>query len=664
MSRFWVIAAAVAAFAAAAVHAQKEEEECGMYLAVSSTSTAEEPAWGIYLGNTPMNKSEPRFWPELAILIQDLRIHANAQKESDDDDDEEDDPLKEVRRQTVSFLESINWVPDRLGAKFESISTNGRRSVMAIAGPGALGGYNTKHLNTAWNQTAVYFRAPIQGLENHPGRGAFTTIDSAMIQATKDIPANSEIFIDYGDAWRDDAKEQVEELTHEEFQQIDATVEKMIAFFDKYESTLTEDAALKVYNFIVRDVMNAAVGAAKAERVSAIFPPSHRALPEMVKAGGALAYSKPAIFRTATWLEKHGMCMDNLRPGDSSTVSPYAGRGAYARRAIAAGQMVTPVPLVPLPDASILDMFELKLSEPDKESEEEPVWTRVNPEKPIGKQLLYNYCYGHPESTLLLVPLGPMVNYINHASAKNPDGPKPNVKMVWSNHLRHQRTWLKDSPNLLIEEEEHGYVGLLMEIVALRDIQKDEEILMDYGDSWQQAWDTHVAKWNEKRDMLPKEMPPRAADLNAEYRSKPFLLPAEQENNPYPTNVLLKTFTMVLNDETTGEAEDPKTWGELEAGAAFEAANLFTVEILARHEITDAEELAKLTGAPYVYTVIWKSGETVQYIQKVPHRAFVFVDDRGTSENFLSFQQHQPVFRHYIEIPNDVFPTGAWRNRK
>jgi SET domain-containing protein len=35
----------------------------------------------------------------------------------------------------------------------------------------------------------------------------------------------------------------------------------------------------------------------------------------------------------------------------------------------------------------------------------------------------------------------------------------------------------------------------MFEFVALRDIQEGEEILINYGQEWQDAWDAHVAKW-------------------------------------------------------------------------------------------------------------------------------------------------------------------------
>jgi SET domain-containing protein len=43
--------------------------------------------------------------------------------------------------------------------------------------------------------------------------------------------------------------------------------------------------------------------------------------------------------------------------------------------------------------------------------------------------------------------------------------------------------------------ETHYSAGLAMTFVATQDIQPGEEIFLDYGDSWEKAWNEHVEKW-------------------------------------------------------------------------------------------------------------------------------------------------------------------------
>ena len=162
--------------------------------------------------------------------------------------------------------------------------------------------------------------------------------------------------------------------------------------------------------------------------------------------------------------------MDNLRPGPSTI--PYAGRGAFATRAIKQGSLVAPVPLVQIPEENILQMFPTKVVEvPSVEEGEDEVdlLTMRASDEPIGTQLLFNYVYGHPESNLVFLPAGASVNYINHSKDK------VNAKLVWSNHPMHQKEWFKLPVEDLIAKE-NAYLGLLMEVVATQDIAEGEEV--------------------------------------------------------------------------------------------------------------------------------------------------------------------------------------------
>ena len=42
------------------------------------------------------------------------------------------------------------------------------------------------------------------------------------------------------------------------------------------------------------------------------------------------------------------------------------------------------------------------------------------------------------------------------------------------------------------------HTGLQLDFVATHNIEEGEEILLDYGDGWQTAWDQHVEEFNFK----------------------------------------------------------------------------------------------------------------------------------------------------------------------
>ena len=64
--------------------------------------------------------------------------------------------------------------------------------------------------------------------------------------------------------------------------------------------------------------------------------------------------------------------------------------------------------------------------------------------------------------------------------------------------LAHKPDWLHKNVEYL--RDTTNKVGLSFEYVALKDILEGEEIFMDYGDEWQQAWDDHVATYKPPVD--------------------------------------------------------------------------------------------------------------------------------------------------------------------
>ena len=414
----------------------------------------------------------------------------------------------------------------------------------------------------------------------------------------------------------------------------DATIAKMIAFFDKH-TDLHEASKAQIYNFLSKDVMVAAVGNHKARTVAKLLPKTPEELKEIPAKGGILVHSAPTVYRKNDWLVENGFCVDHLQPGPSTI--PEAGRGALAARPIKAGTVVTASPLVHIPDKSVLDTHQVELDPSDEE------YMRSNNEV-TGQQLLLNYCYGHTDSSMVFFPSGPMASFINHSKEK------ANVKLQWSKHPKHESSWYNIKPVELVEEARH-YLGLVMEVVATRDIAEGEEVFLDYGDEWQAAWDKHVAEWK-----APSEWPLRAIDYNDQYRNKPFETAVELGKDPsYPEHVELKAFLMIEESLRAGSREDPKFWAMPEDGTAYDANNLFGLTIEDKREIGEDEQGVKM----YDYVVRWTNNRGMDtYVDHVPHDAFVFIDAPGQSDQFGV----ERPFRHYIGIPDDIFPKGPWRN--
>jgi hypothetical protein len=200
-------------------------------------------------------------------------------------------------------------------------------------------------------------------------------------------------------------------------------------------------------------------------------------------------------------------------------------------------------------------------------------------------------------------------------------------------------------------KNENAYVGLMLEIVATRDIAQGEEVFIDYGKEWVAAWEKHEKQWQERLSSgaLPKQWPVRAVDMNAEYAEKPFLTKEEHLAKPYPQNVGLAMFMLLAQDGAQGTLADPRTWTAPSAGNSFTWEHLVEPDFL--------ETVTPANGS-FVYTVRWTTDQDeIVYVKDIPHSAFTFVDAPETSDQFTP-----AAFRHFIGIPDEIFPQGPWRN--
>lgn len=307
--------------------------------------------------------------------------------------------------------------------------------------------------------------------------------------------------------------------------------------------------------------------------------------------------------RPVEWLRKNGICLDHIQPALSNI--PHAGRGAVATRFLPINTIVAPVPLLPIKSREGL-------------MRHNGSW-----------QLLLNYCFGHVQSSLLLVPYAPVVNLVNHGSGK-----EANVKMQWSTSNLFSGKHLLEQSDIFAQNDPSG---LLLEFVATRDIREGDEILLDYGDAWQAAWDNHVKGFE----------PDSSADYEYArvWNEKVAVLrtPTELTEQPYPTN--LRTTCFYKFDPTN---QSPSQW----ISPSFEYQNLYPCRVLERNQDES-------------YTVVIGSQESLLVDVKVPPNHIITKVPRHAirlDDKLQSSDQHLVnAFRHEIHIPDDIFPQ-AWRD--
>lgn len=333
-------------------------------------------------------------------------------------------------------------------------------------------------------------------------------------------------------------------------------------------------------------------------------------------------FSKPQ--REVEELRERGWCVDNVDIRQAT--DPSMGRGAFAKRRLSRGDIVAPAPLQVFKDRA--------------------VFAKTQPE-----QLYVNYCVQPENSDMLFFPYGPGAGLINHAK-----GTKANCRLEWSKSHLHHHGWLNLNYDDFWQVVKPG--GLILEVVATRDILPGEELFMDYGSQWEAAWLKHKQNWRpvprSEEYVYPQDM-----DETGVLRTV-----HEQKSEPYPNNLAMLCSTPDWDRENGNHIEwrEPKVaeyaWGWAENFAYCFILNRTTADngdidytvSLEFHEGRD-----KKLSRHYDASVPIKD----QYIDRhVPRHAIRWVE-----KPYFDDEHIEGAFRHPIGFPDHLVPD-AWRRTR
>jgi hypothetical protein len=362
--------------------------------------------------------------------------------------------------------------------------------------------------------------------------------------------------------------------------------------------------------------------------------------------------------RTLQWLQQHGRCADHMRPGKSSI--PHAGRGAFATRSLPKGSTVGYAPLVHVGTQGN-NLYNI------------PYQHGTNSYSKLD--LIYNYAFGHLNSTIILNPYGSMVNYINHAPAD-----QANVRVVWPTEemVAHVPAWLHKDPgdlNHILEK-----IGLSLDYVALRDIAEGDEILMDYGPAWEYAWQQHVATWTPPADAEQYVHSTQFHD-NEEGGGTAVLFRTRDElqHDPYPINLhtlcLPSYYYNATGDDDSNDNNNGKYYYLVPDRDYIDRT---VCHVLQRYKQPQQSPTTDKVDPVFLYTVelVLEANDNdndndnngndsdteprkqrVVVVHDFPSNA-IWLTDRIMTQDW-----HLPnTFRHYIQLPDDILPD-AWKNK-
>lgn len=501
------------------------------------------------------------------------------------------------------------WLPDDYYWNAENTEScyEAEEVSSLVPGLGALANSHTGLVNVemlrARNDNLGYHRS------SDPGVGAFSSFHNLAYKAAKDIPAGMELFVEYGDEWFSGREEKFGPLPLSyHFREADEIVEKFWKTVkDEDDPSFVEDL-YDLTRKLVTDV-----------KLTMALPDTLDKAKEARTSGTAML-TVPNVARSNEWLESNGICLDNIRSGQSEM--EQAGRGAIATRRIEKGSIIAPLPLIHM-DRRKIRTFE------DFEDEDDP--------KELNEQLILNYSYGHRDSSLLLFPYSPVVNFINN----NSDKTKVNARIRWSSSKYHTKEWEKLTVDEILSQKR---AGLMMEVVAIQDIEMGDEIYIDYGTEWDAAWDLHVKNWK----------PPATGHVPIHHLNMEEVIRTveETEGRPYPDNAMIICFVHTSIDEVVKEGEKEIDLSEYQVTPSS-LRNTRPCNIVDRYESYD--QIRNETKV--FYDAKLQLEDNMHFVLKrIPRENIEFVNRQYTSDQHLS-----ESFRHSISIPDEIFPE-KWKN--
>jgi hypothetical protein len=318
--------------------------------------------------------------------------------------------------------------------------------------------------------------------------------------------------------------------------------------------------------------------------------------------------------------------MDNLKEGISTI--PHVGRGAFASRFIAKDYIVSPVPLIHIANQTIFTIYDQKteIVQTDGDGEIE-IQLVPDHDRPVHQQLLLNYCFGHQDSNLL-------TSLINH------DSVDPNTKIVWAKdeHMGHPE-WRNQS-NEVWGAEEHA--GLSFDFVALRDIAPGEEVMINYGPEWEQAWNEHTCQFG----------------WHSQWRQN--YIPAFEINKMIDNQLYM---TQELDYASVGVCLFCRKQIVLWAGINLPTEGSASLVDWEENEIVPCRILQRNDGDSTYITEIFERKELltqskdvlVAIVFNLPRNAFHFLDEKYQRDHHQRWS-----FRHDMRIPDEIF-SHAWK---
>eukprot|EP00536_Pseudo-nitzschia_multiseries_P015474 jgi/Psemu1/246888/estExt_Genewise1.C_8940007 len=517
-----------------------------------------------------------------------------------------------------------------------------------------------------------------------PGRGAFSYTLGRDFYAKRELSAGEEIFLNYGHCNRADEEEPsgsddegawTSKIFYPaDFKEAARIIETMEPFGRKVWPTNNMTQALlrmvdsETYatpSFVVQVLLKAF-----PNREAMFQKLSNHSRQDKKYRLKLLRFLARGVLepRDNEWIRKNGICLEHLVPKKSTV--PNAGLGGFAQYGVRKGEIVVPAPVLQTVHKEILTLYQRHVD------------AAGDPEKyKLGTNLLYNYCYGHSESSMLLCPLTSAM-LINHCSTRTKEcgGKGPNAVVRWSSGWdKASEEWRTKSLDEI--EQKFGRI-LSLEVVATRAIAPGEEVFIDYGEEWEKAWLEHLKQWhppekmanfatvyelNHKQEPIAKHL--ISGDLRKTVEHPYFFLGCQYwtEDGPdYSEKWYHKTdkpWTSLDDEQILAKySENGNEFGyDDETGYInHREYSHWPCSVLKEHD--DGTYTVRIHQSPLdsykTEETIWSKNDWPRILTNYRRESIHFFIKPESQDHMLP-----GVFRHHVGLPDGIYPE-QWKNMK
>ena len=422
-------------------------------------------------------------------------------------------------------MDDYTWDGSSMGMGLETLHKND----LSAFWPGidAMVNCNAALLNTE-KATPRYDEGGLHRAK-HPGAGGMTPYNADQSILIRDIPIGGELFKNYGDDWFLHRTNLGQIPVESHYGMVLDLISDMIDEI-KFDPSI-------MYNELIREFQTIW----DSRMLNALYDFTWKDVLRAIDVDDIGILLQNNATRSVEWLNENGKCIDHIVHGRSTIDG--AGHGAFAKRDLPIDTIVTGTPLIHFPDGKWFDTYEFQYCNDGH-------MVRNMTDGPYGKQLLLNYCFSHPESTLTLCPYGSGVNYINHNKTK------ANVKVQWSKDgiTNHHSEWLLKDPNEMTGVHS---TNLAIDYVTIRDVVEGEELFLDYGDVWEDKWNELIEGWKHY-DTSYLEDYVSATEYNLRHGKDRILSSKEQQlyYQPYPDNLLIRCHYLLELSNNVFDGDD------------------------------------------------------------------------------------------------------------